>query len=197
MTDSTKPTEYLQWKLSHLYACHWKADGDKVVILSAVFKHPDGRLAAKRMTKAFYSRGVESTYSWAEVTVSTCSAEIFIEALASAGIVWDEFRHWVAFVYFDGTKSTPDIAPVNVSDDQKVFWGRWHNDMKGHLTGDQVVYALNVQDAALLFWQSNRRNHKLPQLVDIIDAKETYQATIRLEQAITTTLFRASSLEAL
>jgi len=50
---------------------------------------------------------------------------------------------------------------------------------------DNTVSAATPAQAAQLFWEINRRNHPLPQTVEVIDYNKTWQLSFKLQQELT------------
>jgi len=61
------------------------------------------------------------------------------------------------------------------------YYCRYSEGQVGPDKGDNVVWAENALGAAIEFWRQNKRNHKLPVVVDVLSAEVTYQTTVRLE----------------
>lgn len=197
MTDSARLKELADWRqVAHPSIFEWTMANGKVMVLLARVRMPD-KIRAERLAKTFRRRGVEVSRIWEVLTVSACSIDLFMGALTAAGFDWETFSGWVAFLHFDGTDYHTDERPPlpEYGPQLPIFFCRWHNDIKGRLDDDNAVTAANAQAAAHKFWECNQRNHPLPQLVDVIDAKQTYQSTFRLEKKITVEPIRASVLQ--
>jgi len=65
------------------------------------------------------------------------------------------------------------------------YYCRYSEGQVGPDKGDNVVWAENALGAAIEFWKQNKRNHKLPVVVDVLSAARSYQCTVRLELQVT------------